>query len=337
MRKAEILLEFQNYIDCAPISPQAQLQQATSNDRITIESWRPTWIKNVQDNHATFGSFAKNSIGQLYKKHALKPAIVIGSGPSLKFNAQTLVGKDPEIPVVSCLHNFHFLEDLGVVVDYYVTLDAGEVTIEEVSEGGSKSADQYWEITKNRTLLAFIGTSPRLLEKWKGKVLFFNAPIPDKEIQQEIEAVEQFHCYVSNGGNVLGACMYIAKAFLGCNPIAFMGSDFCFGYDKKFHAWDSKYDKSLGNVVKLCDVFGNKVLSWQSYANFKGWFEYIAATAPGIYINCSEGGTFGSYYEGNIRAVIQMELAGFLAMYGMSNLLKAQCETPETAEKLLLF
>jgi hypothetical protein len=336
LRKAEIFLEYQNYIDDIPITPAQQFQQAASSDGVTIDTWRDIWIGNTKANHAKYGPFKDKSAGSFHGLHKLKPGIIVGSGPSLKHNAHELLKKG-DIPVISCLHNFHFLEDLGVQVDYYVTLDAGPVVIEEVSEGGKKSANEYFEMSKNKKLIAFIGTDPKLLEKWQGEVYFFHAPIPDPQIQMEIDACEKFRTYISNGGNVLGACLYFAKGILGCNPIAFMGADFCFSYDKKFHAWNSKYDAKLGHVMKLVDVFGNKVLSWQSYFNFKVWFEYVARTVPGIYINCTEGGAFGSYAEGNIRAVQQMELAKFLDMYHMCDTIKDVCLNPDLDQKKLLF
>lgn len=336
MRKAEIFLEFQNYIEDIPITPKQQFNQAASNDGVTIDSWRETWIKNVKENHKKFGSFKDKGVGLLHGSQKLKPGIVVGSGPSLKHNADKLLKKG-DIPLISCLHNFHFLEDLGVNVDYYVSLDAGPVVIEEVSEGGKRSPEEYWEVSKNKKLVAFIGSDPKLLEKWQGEIFFFNAPIPDQGIQAEIDSCEQFRTYISNGGNVLGASLYFSKAILGCNPIAFLGADFCFSYDKKFHAWDSKYDKSLGHVVKMFDVFGNRVLSWQSYANFKQWFEFVARAVPGLYVNCTEGGTFGAYPEGNIRAVTQMELEKFIEMYHICDVIKDVCENPDTKEMKILF
>lgn len=335
-RTAEITLEYQNYIETPPVQANQLYGQACSNDGVTINSWRDIWIANVKANHKKFGSFADKSIGKLFGKFKYMPAILAGSGPSLKVNANQLKNRGG-IPLISCLHNFHFLEDLGAAPEFYVTLDAGEVTIEEVYEGGSKSPDEYWAMTKDRTLLAFIGTSPRLLEKWQGEVYFYNAPVPDQTYMAEVNAIEPFDVWVSNGGNVLGACMYIAKGFLGCNPMAFVGADFAFSYDKKFHGWASKYDAKLGYVLKAIDVYGNKVLTWQSYHNFKSWFDYIAMQVPGIYINCTEGGTFGAYPEGNIMAVKQMELENFLKMYRMHEELRGQCENPSSGEKKILF
>lgn len=335
-RKAEIVLEYQNYIEAPPVAPAQMYGNACSSDTVTVNTWRKTWIDNVNANHKRFGTFHEHSIGKLFKSHALKPAIIAGSGPSLKYNGALLKDRG-DIPLVSCLHNYHFFEDAGVKPDYYVTLDAGPIVIEEVWEGGSKTEAEYWESTKDKTLLAFIGTDPGLFDKWQGKVYLYNAPVPDQPYLDNLESLEPFNLYVSNGGNVLGACMYIAKAILGCTTIAFTGADFAFGYSKNFHAWKSKYDEKLGYVIKAVDVYGNKVLTWQSYFNFKNWFDYIALTVPGIYINCTEGGTFGAFADGNIMAVRQMPLAEFLEMHHMHEQIGVSCENPKINEKRILF
>lgn len=336
IRSTEIDLEYQNYIENPPIAPAQLFGNACSSDAVTVNTWRQIWIDNVKANHKRFGSFKENSVGKVFGSKKYQPAIIAGSGPSLFHNGKSL-NERGDIPLISCLHNFQFFEDNGVKVDYYVTLDAGEVVLEEVYEGGKKKPDEYWELTKDKTLVAFIGTHPSLFDKWKGKVLFYNAPVPDAAYMAEIEQLEKFNSYISNGGNVLGACLYFAKAILGCNPIAFVGADFAFSYKKKFHAWDSKYDAKLGYVIKAIDVFGNKVLTWQSYFNFKNWFDYIALTVPGIYINCTEGGTFGAYPEGNIMAVRQQPLADFMEMYTMPEKVRVSFEHPEKDEKRLLF
>ncbi len=293
-------------------------------------------MRNIKANKARFGSFTQSGIGKLFHRDKNKPVIAVGSGPSLKRNAHELL-KNKDITVISCLHNFHFLEDLGVKVDFYVSLDAGDVTVEEVSEGGSKSEDEYWALTKDRTLLAYIGSSPRLLQKWQGQILFFNCMTPDQKLEDEVAAVERFGTYVSSGGNVLGACVYIAKAILGAGAVIFMGADFAFGYDKKFHAWDSKYDREMGQIMRTVDVYGNKVYTWPSYHGFKCFFDNLVEKVPGVFINCTEGGTLGAYPEGNIMSVPQMDLAECLRMYDLSEVIRPSCESPETAPKGVLY
>ena len=330
VKTAEIPLELVNYIQAAPIAHDQLMQTASSADVSTIEAWREIWVKNIAENKKRFGSFAEKGLGKLYNTLRYQPAIVAGSGPSLKRNGAEL--KDRKgIKLLSCLHNFHFLEDQGAPADYYVTLDAGEITIPEVSEGGSKTPDEYWAITKDRVLIAYIGTSPRLLEKWQGEIYFYNAPMPHPEVDAQIDAIEKFWTYVSSGGNVLGACEYIARAIMGANPIAFVGADFCFSYDKKFHGWNSKYDKTLGNVMRTTDIYGNKVYTWASYHGFKCYFDVLAEKVPGVFINCTEGGTFGAYPDGNIMSVRQMTLQEFFFMYHMNDMVQENCASPESA------
>jgi hypothetical protein len=339
IRKAEINLEFQNYIEQAPVGHGTLLGQATANDAATLDKWENIWFDHYRMNKEKYGPFKDRSIGKFYHGARHKPVIIAGAGPSLKHNVQHLKNKR-DITLVSCLHNFHFLEDNGVETDFYVTLDAGEVTVEEVYEGGAYPPEHYWELTKKRTLLAYCGTHPRLLEKWQGEIYFYNAPVPIQGFIDECNKIETFNCWLGSGGNVLGACLYFAKAFLGAGVIGFVGADFSFsayGDPRKFHSWNSKYDQNLGHVVKCVDVYGNKVLSWQSYQNFKAWFDYICSTKPGIYYNCTEGGTLGAYVEGNIMSVVQIELENFIKMFNLYEEIGDQVANPETAERKLLF
>ncbi len=343
VRKQEVQLEFQPYIPHAPLSTGQMYSNACGADTVTCNAWRDTWISNAKANKERFGSFADNSVGQLFGLFRNKPVIVAGSGPSLKHNASKLKDRG-QIGLVSCLHNFHYMEDLGANVDLYVSLDAGPITITEVSEGGSRTPEEYWALTKDRTLAAFIGTDPELLKKWQGKVLFYRCPIPDEHIENAFEEVESFHTYVSCGGNVLGSCFYIAKCFLGGNPIVFIGADFSFGYDVssatghlQFHPWHSQYDKGIGNVMAAVDVFGNRVKTWPSYWAFKNFFDRTVIEVPGIYINATEGGIFGAYPDGNVCQLLQMTLDDVYRMYNISDNFKGQATQPSVRDKRICF
>lgn len=339
MRTREISCEYSPYIERPPVPKETLYSKACTNDDQTIKVWKETWLKNIRANKELFGDFKSKSLGNLFNYYLHRPVIVAGSGPSLKYNIDEL--KDPKgIPVISCLHNFHYFEDNDVPVEFYVSLDAGDITIDEVSEGGSKTPDEYWELTKGRKLLAFIGSSPELLRKWQGDIYFFNAPVPDDDYKSRMDEIEVFELWISNGGNVLGACTYIAKAIMGAGATIFVGADFSFGYDKRFHSWDSKYDKNMGHVVPVTDVFGNRVATWASYNNFKAWFDFICIRVPGIWINATEGGTLGAYPEGNLSCIRQMDLKTVKEMYSMSDHLKDQVLKPDekvTEKPILLF
>ncbi len=318
------------------MTPAALYQQSAVNDKTTIDYWRDIWLGNITANKQTYKSFADQSIGSEFDKYKYGPVIIAGSGPSLKQNAHEFKNRG-KIPLVSCLHNFHFLEDLGAAPEYYVTLDAGAITIEEVTEGGTKPAEEYWEMTKDRTLCAFIGTHPELLKKWKGKILFYNCPIPEESLIEKIEAVEVFNCHVSTGGNVLGACLYLAKTVLGASQIIFTGADFAFGYNTKFHPWDSKYDAEKGHVIKAKDIYGLPVNTWPSYYNFKSYFDSVPFRVPGVYYNCSEGGCLGAYPTGNLACFQYMDLKDCLARFNINDQIKENIINPTLKQRKLLY
>lgn len=332
MRKSvEMDLEYLNTLDHPPYDPKTLHSQAAVNDDVTVNSWRETWIRNMKENHRRYGLFKDSGIGKMFGEFHLKPCIVAGSGPSLANNIEVLKEKG-DIPLMSCLHNFHYMVDNEIDVNYFVTLDAGKITIEEISEGGKQDHEYYLEASKNYTLMAFVGTDPELIASWRGKVLWFNCPIPDQKCKEEFEKTEVFHHLVSNGGNVLGAVTYIAKAYGGANPICHVGADFAFGYTKNFHPWKSKYDGKLGaEPVRTVDCFGNKVLTWASYLNFKRHADSIPLRCPGEWINCTEGGTYGVYPEGLIRQIRHKSLREFIQGYNLYKCMQFQAEHPENA------
>ena len=110
LRTVEMDFEFSNEIDAPPKNPKELFSQACSNDKTTVETWSKQWLEQIEANHKRFGSFKDHGIGELYKLNYLKPAIVVGSGPSLKENA-LLLKNTYGIPVISCLHNFHYFID----------------------------------------------------------------------------------------------------------------------------------------------------------------------------------------------------------------------------------
>ena len=335
MKVEQIICELQPYIQYPPVNPKKLYEQSCSNDGPTVDYWAKIWVEQITANHATHGPFIDKSVGKLFNSKKNLPAIIAGSGPSLAKNGLQLKNRSNAL-LLSCLHNFHFFEDNDIEVDYYVTLDAGPITLKEVSEGGEHPHDWYLERT-NKPLIAFIGTHPSLLAAWRGPIYFYSCAIPSLEVTQQIDAVEPFSLYCATGGNVLGATTYIAKAIFGCSTLAFLGTDFCFSYMDKFHGWDSDYDAEIGQCMRVPDIYGNKVKTWPSYYNFKCWFDWLTTRVPGIYINCSEGGTFGAYDQGNIMSVRQMELSEFIGMLDIGEHIREQIEHPDTADKKILW
>jgi len=334
LQMIEMDLQFQNIIEGPPLSAEQLWSRCTGNDKITVTSWGNTWANQTEVNRKSYDFNALTAMA-LHGKEAYKPIILAGSGPSLKKNVDWLLAKKVKnqfgeemdwpgrggIRIVSCVHNFPMFEDRGVMTkdDYYVNLDAGPITITEMHEGG-KFADNpqhYWDLTKDRTLVAHHCTHPDFLKKWQGPKYFFSDqsftpgsldPWLDVTIVPPLQV----------GGCVLGAAMYFSEIILGASQVVFIGADFSFSYNKKFHAWDSQYDQKFSGVIPATDIFGNRVWTWPSYENFAFWFQYHACGGGGNnshnWVNCTEGGILGSWPHGNIKQIPQMVLSDYLKM-----------------------
>ena len=402
-RSTEIELELQPPIVSPPMATQQMAANTVSRDDATITFWKDIWVRNMASNKEKFGSFKENGLHKLYKKYDKLPVICMGSGPSLKHYAKYLIPHkegdrefkgNPGILTLSALHNFAYLTDIGVKVDYWLTLDGGEIVIDEMFDGASrkipadkisitnllpqtfsyldkegrkfeippggnkdldksfkellqKAVDQnllkiedlpdvvdkahYIEKSKDQKIIAYVGTNPRLWNNWQGEVIWTQSLMPNKDIKRKMDDIEKYEMIVSSGGNVLGASAYIAKAVFGCNPLIFMGADFSFSYDKKFHSFDSKYD-TVGQAMRVRDIYGNAVYTWASYYGFKQWFDLISMQVPGVYINCSDG-CMGAYETGNLTSIIQKHINDVLEMYRVSDHLQNTIENIDTIEQ----
>lgn len=311
--------EYQPLIAEPPPDVGDLYKRACGGDRVTIDSWKDTWIKHYQSAKDHFGSFEEHSAGRLHGVNRHKPAIVLGSGPSLKDSIPALLkNQEKEHPVmsISALHNFGYFEDEGIKPDYYLSLDSGAVVIDDVSESRNQDGKFYWEQTKGKVLLATIMSDPRLFELWQGELYLFNSLIPDMSLREEFAKIEKMTCYISSGGNAGGACMYAAKAIMGSSSIMYVGLDMCFDYDDKFHSYSTHYD-NVGKYIRWPDVFGVPRKTWMSYLNFKFFLDNVAKTIPGTWINCSSG-LLGSYVGGNLKHYEYMDLQTALAQYHMS-------------------
>lgn len=324
MREMKMDLQYQPLIPAPPVPAAKLYGNATSGDAVTVDSWRKIWVDNYKANKERFVELSSHSMGALWGRERHRPGIIIGSGPSLKHSLEALKlnqSLDKPIPTVSCLHNLGYLKKNGIKADYYLSLDAGDVVINDVSEGQGDT--DYWALTKDDVLIANVTSNPKLFELWQGKIYLFNCLVPDDSFRKVTEEIEPFRHYISSGGNAGGACMYFAKVVLGCNPIVFVGIDFCFDYANEFHSYATQYDNwqggGLGNYITHTDVFGNMRKTYPSYFNFKCWMDYIAMQVPGTWINCSEG-LLGAYREGNIAQFQYMTLKQFVDQYKL-------CET----------
>lgn len=307
---------FQAYIEQPPQSKEDMFSFATRNDTATINHFGEIWKSQLTQNAKEFNitqctAFEENG------KQAYKPVIIAGAGPSLSKNINVLKEMRGDICLVSCLRNFAYFEDNGIKADYYVNLDAGEVTASEWCKNGKMNPEYYIKLSKDRVLVSPVVGHPLLHRQWLGEKKWFNIPTNIHEYVELSKKVLKKDLYFNVGGNVLGACLYFAQAVLGAGSIIFIGADFSNSYQNKFYHSNAESvlepDKfGTQNMMRVPDVFGVPVWTVPSYYGFKQWFDFICMGGKsGVkcrYINCTEGGILGSYKEGNIRAIEQCDL-----------------------------
>ena len=335
-----MILAYQPYVTQGPMSKEQMWSQACSADGVTTNAWSDIWMDHIKRNVKENGADEK-MVSDMYGAHAYKPALCVAAGPSLKRNFHVVKALPEALPVISCLHSFHKFVDSDTRCDAFVTLDAGDVVIKEVTEGGTKSEDYYWDATKERTLVAGLVSPPELIKKWKGPVKFFNATIPDEKFMKELPLATKNRWVYSVGGNTFGACMYHAAWRWGCRELALIGADFAFDYMHKFHAWDSAYDKQFQGVIPCVDCWGNRVYSWQSYQNFRFWTEFQCQGGQSGHkvriVNCTEGGTLGAYPHGNVMWVEQMTLKDWIDQSARWSSMKDQIEKRPDGDYLVMW
>lgn len=345
----DMILQVQPYIEGIPQGKSSAWRAATHNDGVTVKTWAKQWVDQTKINIENYDMIA-NSVMTEFQRFRGQPVILMGSGPSLEKNWTSLIGDSlnhfgrGKIPIITNVHNFPFCEDRNIMKesDYYLILDAGDICIKEMYEGGKHDEAWYWERTKNRTLIAYHGTHPEFLKRWQGPIKFYSTPSATMELSKEFQTIIDSTKIpgFNVGGNVMGAALYFARAILGCSVPIFMGMDLCFSYNRKFHPWDCWYNEKFSGVIPWTDIFGNRVYTWNSYFGFKNWFDYIAVGGngnnPHLIINATEGGILGSYPEGNIKQIIQLDLATALHLFNMSDRLPDQLK--QSAEQMhLLF
>ena len=345
-----MILQVQPYIPGIPTGKDNAWTAATRNDGITVKTWIKQWLDQTIEN-AKYHNFEEQSVMKLWRENAGRPVILAGAGPSLSRNYKELQGdgKDSHgrksIPIVTNVHNFPFFEDNDIMrsTDYYMVLDAGDICIKEMSEGGKNTPEWYWDRTEGRTLIAYHATHPEFIKKWKGPIYWFTTPPATPELGAEMgKLVDPSKVPGFNvGGNVMGAALYFAKAILGSSLPIFIGMDLCFSYDRKFHPWDCWYNDTFKGVMPWTDIFGNRVYTWQSYFGFKNWFDYMACGGSGnnaqLWINATEGGILGAYPDGNIQQILQFDLRTALHMFTSYELMPEMMSKSINGQMHLLF
>lgn len=309
---------YQALIEAPPQPMEILAHQASGPDGLTCTAFGQLWTDNLLENSKSY-DFLQNSAMLEHMKFMYYPAVVIAAGPSLKKNVH-LLKEHNDVVRCSCLHCFAYLMDQGVKVNYWLAIDAQPEMATVIYDGGKKPRAEYQEMMKDQVLICNTCINPKVLSEWKGKVLFFNTMANVPEYQKAAEEKCKDLVTFNQGGSVTGACLYMARAILGCGPIAFVGLDLAYSKAGMYYPWNDEmtHQSKIPNATAMTDIYGDRVITDGSWLSFKSWIEFTACGgsigAKHNFYNCTEGGILGAHPQGNLRKLMPMDLKQFLDM-----------------------
>lgn len=225
--------------------------------------------------------FESQKINNFKDKYKNIPAIIVSAGPSLQKNIK-YIDRNKAL-IISGGRTLKPLLGIDIDPDFMAIIDGSQASYELV--------ENYLDKT-NTNLIYNEMTNSKILDNYKGPKICSAQSGFMKEILGE-DIVD-----IIKGGSVANAMTFIA-AFMGCNPIIFVGQDLAFT-DNKGHAECAKTDNvsvdANENYYKTNDVYvkginGDEVRTSLSLKAYKESLEDIVESFRDTkFINATEGG-----------------------------------------------
>ena len=243
------------------------------------------WFNTLMGNlNEIVKSTPLNILENQYKN---KPAIIVSAGPSLSKNIDYLKEIDGRALILSGGRTLRPLVEKNIEPDCLVVVDPGKVSYDLVKDyiGNVKCPLLFYDGTNSNVVNSFIGKN----------IISTHNKFIHKIFNKEIENINK-------GGSVAHSMTYFA-AYMGCNPIIFIGQDLAYT-DEKSHAdialnkykFTTFEDYKSDDDLYVKDIEGRDVRTSIVLNSFKIELEDIIKSFPEIeFIDSTEG---GAYIEG---------------------------------------
>lgn len=236
-----------------------------------------------------------------------KSAIVVSAGPSLEKNVHELKEVQDNFIIITGARSLGTLIKNNIIPDFICMVDPGDINC--------KFIEKYLDY--KIPLVFFENTSYKAMNLYKGsKVLFSGNPVTSIILEQNIDSLLA-------GGSVAHTCTSFA-AYIGCNPITFIGQDFAYT-GEKFHSDSSVFEKNNKvnnkmNTIQVKDVFGNLVRTDRKLNTYRiNMEEIIKSYSDKTFINSTEGGA-------NMERTIVQPLSKTIQEYGKEKIEKEKIQ-----------
>lgn len=298
---------------------------------------RILWLENYFSNTR---SFAEHHPIDVFKgRFSGVPAVIVGAGPSLAKNAETLKAYKGKVLIIAAITAYKALLRHGVVPD--IVMASEKVDLPEYFTNGPDDK-------KIRLALGEV-SNPGMFERpVKGKFVYFNPYVSLSVKQSRLWGSEYL---AASGGSVTTSAFDVAL-MMGCGPVIFIGQDLSYG-EGGTHAQGGVYvlnnveiDAAKGEVaihehytsghqrttrhklLWLKGIDGRPVASKFDWVTFHQWFEnylkHIRKNGDNTrVINATEGGAF---IEGMEHITLREALNEFTASPARVEAILEDCE-----------
>jgi hypothetical protein len=215
------------------------------SDLLTMYAFDSLWMKNMIDNMPRL--VGKSSILSLKDVAMGRPAIVVGAGPSLRFQLDTIAGVRDRIAIIAVDTALESLLLFGIEPDFVVAIDAQQHNFLDFF------SCLMGEAVRRRTVLVSdLIVYPKILNHWSGPLYFSSTAHPAESVYEDRAASEEsfftafdgvyqdVHPIVSKfksfygpagwlrcGGSVATTAIEFA-IHIGSNPVLLAGLDFSY-------------------------------------------------------------------------------------------------------------
>jgi hypothetical protein len=183
-----------------------------------VQGWIERWVRNAAVNYPIIRE--SDSVGLLRDAAKDLPVVVVGIGPSLDRDIDRVKELKPLAYIIATDAALRPLLAHNVTPDLVLNFDCRDAqrTMWETVES----------LTADTVLVANSCTSPKTIEAWAGRMIFFNMVQADDEFCSNVLPILYPHIGgLPNLGTVGNGAVYLAD-FMGASKIFLLGFDFCY-------------------------------------------------------------------------------------------------------------
>lgn len=237
------------------------IEAFNNNCRVPTDEWDINTEANLKRLHRA------NSVWNMYGCYLNpndKAVVVVGASPCLKRDVNILKRCTRRDFSIFCVNSsLKYILEHGVKPDYVVALDSDDHDIYAHLDVDSK----------NLKLISSNVLSPRVLDNWKGEIIFFPYYGMKKELRPKVR--NRLGRTIPVGGNTFNTTVSMAVNVFGARIIILVASEVC--YAKNYYV-DKNIERNNAKVTEFYvnDVDGNRRVTTTALYTYKLWLEMLA-------------------------------------------------------------